>query len=139
MKALTIDVYWAWLIAFHDKRVENRSWRTNYHGPLAIHAGKSSARDRDAIAWISENCELDLPSASEIDELRGCVVAICELVGCVSLEEYLEHGKDKYAFGPWCWAIESVSPLKRPVQAIGKQGIWNLVEEGEGCNSGTDV
>jgi len=43
MKAVTIYQPYAELIARGEKRVENRSWRTDYRGPLAIHAGCSRA------------------------------------------------------------------------------------------------
>lgn len=40
MRALTLHQPWASLIAVGAKSIETRSWRTNYRGPLAIHAGK---------------------------------------------------------------------------------------------------
>lgn len=42
MKALTVQQPYASLIASGEKWIENRSWHTNYRGPLAIHAAKSS-------------------------------------------------------------------------------------------------
>ena len=39
MKALTLHQPWATLIALGVKTIETRSWRTNYRGPIAIHAG----------------------------------------------------------------------------------------------------
>jgi hypothetical protein len=41
VKALTIRQPWASLIALGVKRIETRSWSTQYRGPLAIHAGKA--------------------------------------------------------------------------------------------------
>lgn len=38
MKALSIRQPWAWLIVNGYKDIENRSWRTNYRGPVLIHA-----------------------------------------------------------------------------------------------------
>jgi ASCH domain-containing protein len=40
MKALTIQPPMSSAIITGIKTVENRSWATNYTGPLAIHAGK---------------------------------------------------------------------------------------------------
>jgi activating signal cointegrator 1 len=40
MKALTLYEPWATLVARGEKRIETRSWKTNYRGPLAIHASK---------------------------------------------------------------------------------------------------
>ena len=41
MKAITLTQPWATLVAIGAKRIETRSWRTFYRGPLAIHAGKT--------------------------------------------------------------------------------------------------
>lgn len=38
-KGLTFIQPWASAIAFAGKDIENRTWRTHYRGPLAIHAG----------------------------------------------------------------------------------------------------
>lgn len=40
MKALTLTQPYATLVAIGEKRLETRSWRTSYRGPLAIHAAK---------------------------------------------------------------------------------------------------
>lgn len=40
MKGLTLTQPWATLVAIGAKRVETRSWSTNYRGPIAIHAAK---------------------------------------------------------------------------------------------------
>src|SRR5207302_502261 len=41
MKALTVRQPWAWAIVQGKKDVENRSWRTDHRGMVAIHAGGS--------------------------------------------------------------------------------------------------
>lgn len=38
MKALTLQQPWATLLATGRKRIETRSWKTSYRGPIAIHA-----------------------------------------------------------------------------------------------------
>jgi hypothetical protein len=40
VKALTLTQPWATLIAVGAKRIETRSWATDYHGQIAIHAAK---------------------------------------------------------------------------------------------------
>lgn len=47
MKALTIRQPWASLIALGVKTIETRSWRTNYRGPIAIHAGLTKPKLTD--------------------------------------------------------------------------------------------
>jgi hypothetical protein len=38
MKTISLLQPWATLVAIGEKTIETRSWRTNYRGPLAIHA-----------------------------------------------------------------------------------------------------
>ena len=38
MKAISIRQPYAWLVVGGHKPIENRTWNTNYRGPLAIHA-----------------------------------------------------------------------------------------------------
>lgn len=47
IKAITLWQPWATLIAIGAKKIETRSWSTNYRGPLAIHAAKYMPED----AW----------------------------------------------------------------------------------------
>jgi hypothetical protein len=41
VKCLTVCQPWAWAIVHGRKHVENRTWATDYRGPLLIHAGGS--------------------------------------------------------------------------------------------------
>lgn len=41
MKAISLYQPWATLVAIGEKKIETRSWRTDYRGPLAIHASKN--------------------------------------------------------------------------------------------------
>lgn len=97
MKALTICQPYAHLIVSGDKRVENRTWTTNYRGPLYIHAGKSRE-------WLDEDDLKTYPSMA-----FGAVVAVATLVDCVLYSSVgrkdrlwswlLDHA---HASGPWC-------------------------------------
>ena len=40
MKALSIRQPWTWAILHAGKTIENRSWATDYRGPLLLHAAK---------------------------------------------------------------------------------------------------
>ena len=50
-RALSIRQPWAWLILNGYKDLENRTWRTDYRGPLLIHAGMRVETDKDAVEW----------------------------------------------------------------------------------------
>lgn len=132
MKALTIQQPYASLIASGEKWIENRTWYTNYRGPLAIHAGKGTKYlDRDEIT--------NYPT--------GCVIAIAKLVACVHIEQILrndasslvrkklipgsnrswsEVARHKHAEGPWCWILEDLQAFSTDdfVYLSGRQGFW---------------
>ena len=122
MKALTICQPFAELIARELKRVENRSWRTHYRGPLAIHAGLSRE-------WLGEDYGLD------VDRFDfGAVIATCTLVECFSIEqiragdlpaEYDWLSTHDHAHGPQCWVLANVKWLVDPIPCKGRQGLWN--------------
>ena len=60
MKAITLWQPWATLKAIEAKRFETRSWKTDYRGPIAIHAAKRPLDDDTyALCW-------DEPFTSEL-------------------------------------------------------------------------
>jgi hypothetical protein len=46
MKVLTLAQPWATLVAIGAKKIETRSWPTNYRGPLAIQFARPEQRPR---------------------------------------------------------------------------------------------
>lgn len=90
VKAISIMQPWAWLIVNGHKDIENRDWRTNFRGPVAIHAGKKV--DDDAECWLAQGVHpvtsqtidtqsplIDYPYP--IDQ-RGGIVGVAEIVDC---------------------------------------------------------
>lgn len=130
-KGLSIIQPWASAIAFAGKDIENRTWRTKYRGPLAIHAsGKFRSHDlalmrrvvrgggkRPLLDWINHGRrrfgleEEERPECSQI-------VAIAMLVDCV------EKSSSPWFFGDWGWKLEGVIPIE-PIPWTGGLGIWD--------------
>ncbi len=128
MKALTICEPWATLIAQGVKRIENRTWRTHYRGPLAIHAGKSRSHWRaaaaDPTAWLAQY-HVPLPSRESC--AFGSVVAIATLIDVVPLAELPDDLRSHpFAEGPWCWILADVRRLEIPIVCKGQLNLWNL-------------
>lgn len=123
MKALTICQPYAELIVRGTKDVENRTWPTNYRGPLAIHAGKSRS-------WLDDD-NYDIP----LDDMTfGAIIGIAELVECVELEKVERPGPldwlhwDRFAHGPWCWVLDNVRRID-PIPYRGRQGLFEVDDE----------
>src|ERR1700689_5364039 len=110
MKALTLTQPWASLVAVGAKRIETRSWRTPYRGPLAIHAAKTFPKDArqylDAFAFFSvfrpdhaamlqRNGVRLVPCACSRDVAGslplGAVIATCRLISCIPTRELQQN------------------------------------------------
>jgi hypothetical protein len=125
MKALTILQPWAFAIAEGEKLVENRTWRTSYRGPLAIHAGKAHTwmEREDPKEWI-ERYGMPLPEAGELP--FGAIVAVADLVDCVRLADLPEELRGHpFAEGPVCWILRDVRKFE-PIPCIGAQQVWQV-------------
>lgn len=135
MRALTLWQPWAQLVALGHKRIETRSWGTNYRGPLVIHAALYFPREAQArllepafVRALGRDTAMAFP--------LGKVVAVCRLAGCERCTARNTPGEPERSFGDygpgrWLWRLEDVRALAVPVAACGKQGLWEWEPAGE--------
>lgn len=72
IKALSIKQPWAWLIVQGFKPVENRTWWTNYQGPVLIHAGKRPDPQATRISQlVREQFGIDIPEKLDLGGIVG--------------------------------------------------------------------
>ena len=118
-KALSLRQFWASLVVNGWKDVENRSWRTNYRGPLLIHASRS-LNDLETRSWLSieRKYGVDLPERHEI----GGVIGVVEVVDCVRT-----HPSKWKARGSWGWVLQKPRRL-RFRQCAGAVGLFKPFE-----------
>ena len=87
--ALSIRQPWAWAIIHAGKDVENRSWRTDFRGPVCIHAAKGIGSRHDyfgARNFITD--EIRAKSPPDPDQIdRGGIIGVAEIVDCVETSE----------------------------------------------------
>ena len=89
MKALSIQQPWAWAIVNGFKPVENRTWRTNYTGPLLIHAGKRELKTdvysmaRLVAGEVSDSDPIEVIEKYRDERVLGAIVGACVLKKCV--------------------------------------------------------
>ena len=139
MRALTLTPEWAWAVCHLGKRVENRTWATPNAllGKLiALHAGKA-APDWDAVDLMA-GCDrwqvdrlshtyrkpgvtLTAPARAEL--VRGAIVATVRLVRCRVVSQADAVG---WECGPYCWDLDDLRVLTRPVPCNGALGLWRL-------------
>jgi len=99
VKVLSVRQPWAWAIVTGLKCVENRTWRTAYRGPLAIHA--SQRVDAQGAAWIGRHLGRPVPPVLP----RGGIVGHVELTDCV------EHVDSPWFFGPYGFVLQDARAL----------------------------
>jgi hypothetical protein len=110
--ALSIQQPWAWLIANGRKQIENRSWRTEFRGPIAIHAGKKPDREtldtlradihpvlgmRMMPSWMDKDALSNLP--------QGGIIGVCEIYACT------DESEDEWFVGPYGFLIRNAHPV----------------------------
>lgn len=111
--ALTIKQPWAWAIIEGHKDCENRTWATDYRGPLLIHTSKKP--DPDGFEF------LDFMGVLPPENLAlGGIVGQVQLVNC-----RMGYPSDWAMPDQYQWVLHSPTPLPfRPMR--GQLGLWEV-------------
>lgn len=143
MKAISLWQPWASAIAAGLKTMETRSWSTAYRGPLAIHAAKRWTKDEiyfweehvQARGKINERDAFGKIQIFSSEQLPlGCIVATCEIYGCVSTndpppENHLcpagEGDWGNYSEGRYAWLLRDIKAIT-PIPCVGRQGFFDV-------------
>lgn len=132
MKAPVLSVArpWSTWLAAGIKDIENRTWTTNYRGPMWIHAAKSWNDDATDIAeqilgdWVIE----DLRFSVRTDDHPTGILALVDLTGVCERGRDFRNGCAEC--GPWAahgqyhMRIANPRPLTEPIPARGRLGLW---------------
>jgi hypothetical protein len=147
IKAISLYQPWATLVAIGAKKIETRSWSTNYRGPLAIHAAKKwtgalkqIALDepfKSALAGAVGQQITFLPGSDCITLPLGKIVAVCRLANCLRAEavtRIVHVSAQELAFGDFeagrfAWMLDNVRPLFEPVAYTGERGFFDVPYE----------
>lgn len=131
MKVLSIQEPYATLIKDGYKKIETRSWKTNYRGKILIHAslGKTFQKTITNTEVISLLKERSLN--------HGKIICQATLVDCIKMtEEFIkkvqlnnqEYILGIYELGRYAWILEGIIPLERTIEVKGKLGLWEYTE-----------
>ncbi|MCP4248070.1 MAG: ASCH domain-containing protein [bacterium] len=130
MKALSVNQPWAWLIIHGGKWIENRTWRTPYRGPLAIHAGRSRRWLSDfynARGWAIDDDaypgRVVLPRRSDL--IFGAVIGLVDLVDCVPSDHPDVRSSEWNDGAGWCWVLKQSRAIE-PVAARGRLRLFDV-------------
>lgn len=78
VKALSFKQPFAWLIANGYLLVDDRTWASDYQGPILIHASKGLYEEY--YDYLVDHTDLPLPSKDKM--AFGGVVGVANLIGC---------------------------------------------------------
>ena len=132
LKVLSLTEPYAYLIKLGKKKIETRSFKTNYRGELYIHASSTKIPKE----WKNNKELMNL--IKDVDLSFGYIICKCNLVDCAYMDkEFLDKiKKDKleylvgdYKLGRYAWILDDIEVLDRPIFAKGKLGIWNYQED----------
>lgn len=138
MKVLSLTQPWASLICLGAKKIETRSWKSWYYGPLLIHASKGYPKwARDTAREEPFYSELCRPYGiwSQPEAVLGCIIGQVTLVKCVPTETFLPSELERqfgdYSEGRFAWILTDGQFLPKPIPAKGSLGIWEFSEAPE--------
>lgn len=139
MKAISLWQPWASAIANGVKKIETRGWRTNYLGPIAIHAAQKRTADlrlhfetlleeHDEIRFaFTDGLDLDFDTLP-----FGAVIATATLRAVGDIEFWsnsvspAELALGDYSPGRFGWFLADVKKLPSPIPCRGGQRIFNV-------------
>lgn len=135
LKALTLHQPWAQLVAAGHKRIETRSWQTEYRGLLAIHAAQRQPGETELFTTMAEN-GIDLHGIGPFNVHHGAIVAIATLADVVPTNYLLDSDSGgrytselpygDFSHGRYAWLLEDIQALSEPFPISGHQGLWNV-------------
>ncbi len=136
MRVLSIRQPWATLIMLGLKQFETRSWRTDYRGPLVIHAAATGGQtSTDALMRLERRIGAMPTSLVEKDYPLGALLGIVQLDECLPISPRLiaaltplERQLGWYQDGGWVWDLARAGRrrLAQPIACSGRQGLWAL-------------
>jgi len=112
---LSVHEPWASAIVEGAKRIENRTWRTEYRGRLLIHAAKHQPE------------LFDMQRAAEWGWMQTRPYVLGAIIGAVELIDVLplrELTGQPFAEGPWCWVLRAAQRFARPRTCRGQPGLF---------------
>jgi hypothetical protein len=123
IQALSVRQPWAHAILRGGKTIENRSWPTQFHGTIALHAGRSMEPD-DVAAFFRFIEERGLSGSwlrrDDADNLpRGAVVGLVDIVDCV------RNSSSPWFEGPYGFVLENPRAIS-PIPCRGAQKFFDL-------------
>ena len=129
MKVLSIKEPFASLICYGIKKIETRSWKTNYRGEIYIHASLAKYKidndKKEKINFLLKDKDLNYGMIICKAKLIDCIYVDDDFVNKIKLNEN-EYLCGYYSIGRYAWVLEDIEVLDEKIPVKGHLGIWNL-------------
>ena len=128
MKALSLTQPWATAIFRLNKKIETRSWKTDYRGQIAIHAAQVFPKAAREFA-TTERTLGRIPSRLPL----GAIIGFVTIMGMRRTEDIrdqisaIERLYGDYSTGRWAWMLTGFISID-PIPCKGHLGLWTLPE-----------
>jgi hypothetical protein len=133
MKALSIRQPWATLLCLGVKRYETRTWKTDYRGPLAIHAATvfdAAARqlclEPPLASWL-QKAGYRTPHSLPRGQIIGTAILVeymaTEKLRSLSVKQRLLGG---FTPGRWAWHFTGARCFDTPMPAKGQLSLFTI-------------
>ncbi len=119
MKAITLRQPWAWAIINAGKDIENRDWKTHFHGRVAIHAAVGMTRgeyDRACDYIRGVNRRIRIPAYEDLE--RGAIIGTVEIIDCV------QEFDSPWFMGEYGFVLARPERLPEPIPCKGRLSFW---------------
>lgn len=117
-KALSVRAPWAHLISTGRKRLELRSQRTHYRGPLLICASRKASNYGCNVSCEEYDAAINAP--------RGVALCVVQVIDCRPATA--EDARDACCEpepGDWAWVLSDPVPVEQ-VPVSGKLGFFKI-------------
>jgi activating signal cointegrator 1 len=133
LKVLSVAQPWAQLIVDGNKKIETRTFNTNYRGELFIHASKTLFHSDLELCNEDKHFKKCIPDVTVLKS--GYIIGKVNVVDSVPVEMLMKLTPQERAFGyfnpgRYGWILENPVKLQNPIEVLGALGIWNLLLPG---------
>ena len=142
MKTLSLLQPWASLVVMGVKKIETRSWKSDYRGPLLIHA---SLGKKGSILSTESPFKKYIRNFESLP--FGSVIGVVLLEDIVPIEQLFLTGHElasltmeekafgDYSKGRYAWLLTAPQIFDKPIPVKGTLGLWEFNPTGEPVNN----
>lgn len=147
MKVISLLQPWASLVVLGHKKIETRSWKTEYRGPILIHASKKKISLKEGMYdLVDELCKIPGFMEAYKSLPYGAIIGKVDLIttgvlcppyedscgrkgmyfndkGATFTDKELAFGN--YSPGRWGWLLSDPVLFKEPIPVRGSLSLWD--------------